>query len=94
MTDLKELIEREMAGFLDWSVYNKSIVTTTNAKRFAEHVARLYAESRPAPDVAQLVEALEELSTAWRELQSENDGVYQDAIAALSAYREQQGAQP
>src|SRR5690625_3605536 len=59
MTDLKEMIEREISGFLDWPGDNKHIVTTASAKLFAEHVAQLYAESKPATDVSALVEALE-----------------------------------
>lgn len=47
MTDLKELIEREVAGFLDWPGDNKNIVTTVSAMLFAEHVARLYADHIP-----------------------------------------------
>ena len=43
MTDLKELIEREIAGFLDWPGDNKNIVTTASAMLFAEHVAKLWA---------------------------------------------------
>lgn len=44
MTDLKDLIEREIDQYLEWPTEDKSIVTTASAKLFAEHVARLYAD--------------------------------------------------
>lgn len=44
MSDLKELIEREMESFIEWDGDDKSIVTTTSAKLFAEHVAGLWAD--------------------------------------------------
>jgi|LSQX01.2.fsa_nt_gb hypothetical protein len=47
MIDLKELIERELVSFLEWPSDHKGSVTTTSAKLFAEHVARLYADHIP-----------------------------------------------
>lgn len=44
MSDLKELIERELESFIEWDGDDKSIVTTTSAKLFAEHVAKIYAD--------------------------------------------------
>ena len=44
MTDLKEMIERELESFIEWPTDDKSHVTTTSAKLFAEHVAKIYAD--------------------------------------------------
>lgn len=44
MTDLKDLIEREIDQYLEWPTADKSHVTTVSAKLFAEHVARLHAD--------------------------------------------------
>ncbi|WP_285275277.1 hypothetical protein [Halopseudomonas bauzanensis] len=43
MNDLKKLIEHELEYYLEWPATDKSIVTTTSAKLFAEHVAKLWA---------------------------------------------------
>lgn len=53
MTDLKDLIEREIDQYLEWPTADKSHVTTVSAKLFAEHVARLYADH--IPDAGKMV---------------------------------------
>ena len=53
MTDLKELIEREIDQYLEWPTADKSHVTTASAKLFAEHVATLYADH--IPDAGEMV---------------------------------------
>jgi len=83
MTDLKELIKREVAGFLDWPGDNKNIVTTASAMLFAEHVATLYADHfRGAGNIA--APAVQGEPVAWLEGEPSMRGATLSSLTALT----------